>query len=101
MKRVLFVDDEPKILQGLRRMLRSEHKNWEMIFAEGPEEAKTAAALLDGQTLGAVDAEAVCDALAEDIEPLADLTTSAEAKAHLMKVLTREALASLAGGRAE
>ena len=66
--------------------------------AEGPEEAKTAAALLDGQTLGAVDAEAVCDALAEDIEPLADLTTSAEAKAHMMKVLTREALASLAGG---
>lgn len=37
-RRILFVDDEPKILQGLRRMLRSMRHEWEMGFAEsGPE----------------------------------------------------------------
>ena len=38
MKRILFVDDEPKILGGLRRMLRSLRNEWEMEFAHsGPE----------------------------------------------------------------
>ncbi len=35
MNRILFVDDEPKILTGLRRMLRSMRCEWEMEFAEG------------------------------------------------------------------
>jgi HD-like signal output (HDOD) protein len=35
MHRILFVDDEPKILTGLRRMLRSMRHEWEMEFAEG------------------------------------------------------------------
>jgi putative nucleotidyltransferase with HDIG domain len=33
MKRVLFVDDEPRVLSGLRRMLRSTQSTWEMTFA--------------------------------------------------------------------
>jgi YesN/AraC family two-component response regulator len=33
--RILFVDDEPKILQGLRRMLRDMRGAWEMVFAAG------------------------------------------------------------------
>jgi HD-like signal output (HDOD) protein/CheY-like chemotaxis protein len=38
MKRVLFVDDEPKLLEGLQRMLRPQRKQWEMAFANsGPE----------------------------------------------------------------
>lgn len=38
MKRVLFVDDEPRILEGLRRMLRSQRKVWDMEFVtSGPE----------------------------------------------------------------
>jgi HD-like signal output (HDOD) protein len=32
---ILFVDDEPLILQGLRRMLRAQRKAWQMEFAEG------------------------------------------------------------------
>ncbi len=32
--RILFVDDEPKILQGLRRMLREMRGEWEMDFAD-------------------------------------------------------------------
>lgn len=36
--RILFVDDEPNILQGLRRMLRGRREQWEMAFAaSGPE----------------------------------------------------------------
>ncbi len=37
--RVIFVDDEPNILRGLRRMLRSMRGEWDMVFAEGGEEA--------------------------------------------------------------
>jgi HD-like signal output (HDOD) protein/CheY-like chemotaxis protein len=35
MMRLLFVDDEPRILQGLRQGLRSKRHVWEMVFAEG------------------------------------------------------------------
>jgi HD-like signal output (HDOD) protein len=38
-RRVLFVDDEPKILQGLQRMLRSMRNEWEMEFAENGHQA--------------------------------------------------------------
>jgi HD-like signal output (HDOD) protein len=33
-KALLFVDDEPNVLQGLKRMLRPMHEEWEMHFAE-------------------------------------------------------------------
>jgi HD-like signal output (HDOD) protein len=36
---VLFVDDEPRILGGLRRMLRPYRERWDMSFAEGGEAA--------------------------------------------------------------
>lgn len=39
MKKIIFVDDEPNILQGLKRMLRSMRKEYEMFFAEGGAEA--------------------------------------------------------------
>ena len=39
MKRILFVDDEPKILEGLQRMLRPQRSEWEMAFAPGGEAA--------------------------------------------------------------
>jgi len=38
-KRVLFVDDEPKILEGLRRSLWGLRQEWEMAFTLGGEEA--------------------------------------------------------------
>jgi CheY-like chemotaxis protein len=44
MKRILFVDDEPNVLSGLRRMLRPMGKEWEMVFASGGEEALVALA---------------------------------------------------------
>jgi HD-like signal output (HDOD) protein len=39
MRRVLFVDDEQRILDGLRRMLRAQRHEWEMAFAPGGEAA--------------------------------------------------------------
>jgi HD-like signal output (HDOD) protein len=39
MRRILFVDDEPNILDGLRRMLRSMRKDFELCFAENAREA--------------------------------------------------------------
>jgi HD-like signal output (HDOD) protein len=39
MKRILFVDDEIRILDGIRRMLYSERDRWDMQFALGGEAA--------------------------------------------------------------
>ena len=39
MRRVLFVDDELRILEGLRRMLRTQRHEWEVAFAPGGEAA--------------------------------------------------------------
>ncbi len=39
MKRILFVDDEPNVLDGLRSLLRKQRKQWEMSFVNGGEEA--------------------------------------------------------------
>ncbi len=38
-KQILFVDDEPNFLAGLRRMLRSYRDRWELHFAEGVDAA--------------------------------------------------------------
>lgn len=38
-KRILFVDDESNVLQGLRRMLHSQRHEWDMAFAGGGQEA--------------------------------------------------------------
>ncbi len=39
MKRILFVDDEKAILDGIRRLLNDQSDVWEMQFAQGGEEA--------------------------------------------------------------
>lgn len=39
MNRILFVDDEMKVLEGLRRMLRGLRHQWHMEFAEGGQSA--------------------------------------------------------------
>jgi putative nucleotidyltransferase with HDIG domain len=41
MKRILFVDDEVNILEGLQRMLRPQRNEWEMSFAPGAQAALT------------------------------------------------------------
>lgn len=44
MKRILFVDDEPKVLDGLRRMLYAYRHEWDMLFAGSAREALDALA---------------------------------------------------------
>ncbi|HKS81077.1 MAG TPA: response regulator [Candidatus Acidoferrales bacterium] len=41
MKRILFVDDEVNILEGLQRMLRPQRGEWDMSFAPGAQAALT------------------------------------------------------------
>ena len=36
---VLFIDDEPSVLSGLRRMLRGQRDRWNMTFIDAPTEA--------------------------------------------------------------
>jgi len=38
-QRILFVDDEPKVLDGIGRMLRGERREWDMEFAPGGRDA--------------------------------------------------------------
>lgn len=38
-KRVLFVDDERAVLDGLQNLLRKDRKRWDMVFAAGANEA--------------------------------------------------------------
>lgn len=42
MKRILFVDDDPMVLEGLENMLRSERRRWRMVFAVGGTDALAA-----------------------------------------------------------
>lgn len=37
--RLLFVDDEPLVLQGLRRTVHSMRDEWEMTFVESADQA--------------------------------------------------------------
>lgn len=39
MKRILFVDDEPKVLDGLKRMLYPYRNEWQMVFVSSAAEA--------------------------------------------------------------
>ena len=39
MKRILFVDDEPQILEGLQNLLHRHRRVWDMVFALGGEAA--------------------------------------------------------------
>ena len=38
-RKILFVDDEVRVLDGLRRLLRGERGNWEMTFVDGVQRA--------------------------------------------------------------
>lgn len=39
MIKILFVDDEPRVLDGLRRMLHARRHEWDMTFVTSGEEA--------------------------------------------------------------
>lgn len=39
LKRILFVDDEPNVLDGLQNLLRKQRRQWDMVFALGGQAA--------------------------------------------------------------
>jgi HD-like signal output (HDOD) protein len=51
MKRILFVDDEPRVLEQLRQMLESQKDQWDMAFAPS---GKAALTLLDASPFAVV-----------------------------------------------
>lgn len=69
MKRILFVDDEPKILEGLQRMLRPQRSEWEMAFAPGGEaalamlEAESFDVIVSDMRMPGVDGAALLEAV--------------------------------------
>jgi len=65
-----------------------------------PHLATGAMALAEGKPAASLDVEAICTALGDGFTPQEDLTTSADAKLHLMKVLTRRAFGAFAAGEA-
>ena len=42
MKKILSLDDEPKLLEGLQRMLRSMRRQWDMTFVTSGSDALAA-----------------------------------------------------------
>ncbi len=71
MKRILFVDDEPRILEGLQRMLRPQRNEWEMAFAPGGEaalamlEAESFDVIVSDMRMPGVDGAALLEAVRE------------------------------------
>ena len=57
MRRILFVDDEPRVLEGLRRMLHSLRGEWHMEFAQSGQEALKS---LDMKELDVMSATCAC-----------------------------------------
>ena len=66
--------------------------------AETPVLARRAAAALEGRPLTSEAIQDAQAALAEDFQPLGDLYTSAEAKAHMARVLLGRVLTAMSGG---
>ena len=58
--------------------------------------APSAELILSGASVANIDADAVCQAIADDIVPFDDLTTSGPAKLVMMQVLARRALSAFA-----
>ena len=79
-KQVLFVDDEENILAGLRRLLRSQRKSWQLFFANSGEEALE---ILAKQPMDVI----VSDMRMPELDGAALLDQVAEAYPHTMRVI--------------
>lgn len=79
-KKIIFVDDEPNILDGLRRMLRSLRNEFDMHFAAGGREALT---LLEGDRFDVV----VSDMRMPGMDGAELLTTIQQKHPHAIRIM--------------
>ncbi len=85
-KRALFVDDEPLVLSGLRRMLRSLRHDWEMSFASSGQEAlallekEDYAVIVSDMRMPEMDGATLLDAVAKRHPAVARLVLSGHAE---------------------
>ncbi|MEM9644291.1 MAG: response regulator [Planctomycetota bacterium] len=77
---ILFVDDESNVLSGLRRMLRSQRREWTMHFASGGEEALS---LMERETIDVI----VSDMRMPGMDGAALLTRISEAYPHTVRLI--------------
>lgn len=69
---ILFVDDEPSVLQGLQRSLRGQRQEWDMVFATSGEEALSLAnerkfdAIVTDMRMPGMDGAQLLEVLAAD-----------------------------------
>jgi HD-like signal output (HDOD) protein len=77
---VMFVDDEPLVLQGLQRMLRPERERWDMRFARSAAEALD---LLAHEPFDAV----VSDLRMPEMDGAAFLTTVMDRYPHMLRIV--------------
>ncbi len=80
MKRVLFVDDEPHILDGLRRMLRPLRDEWSMVFADS---GQSAINLLRTETFDVV----VSDMRMPDADGVKVMEVALETQPHTVRII--------------
>ena len=80
--RIFFVDDEPHVLNGLRRMLRSRRETWELMFFEEARRALVACAaepatvVVSDLRMPGMDGVALLDALSAIDLPIIEVHLS-------------------------
>lgn len=90
MRRILFVDDEPRVLEGLRDLFRRQRREWDMVFAPGGQEAIDA---LGASTFDVV----VCDMRMPVVDGNAVLAAARERQPSAARII----LSGFAGREAE
>ncbi|HZL98849.1 MAG TPA: response regulator, partial [Planctomycetota bacterium] len=87
MKRILIVDDEQRVLSGLRRQLHARRGEWELLFLEGGEaalaelSARPADAVVTDMRMPGMDGAQLLAAVAVRHPEIARLVLSGQAEA--------------------
>jgi DNA-binding NtrC family response regulator len=77
---VLLVDDEPAVLEGLRRRIRQLRKGWDVAVAQG---GRAAVSMLEARSVDAV----ITDVRMADVDGLAVLRCAEKLQPHALRVV--------------
>jgi len=90
MRRILFVDDEAAVLEGLRNALRKNRKRWDMVFVTGGEDALSALraapfdVVVSDMRMPGMDGPALLSRVREEFPAVARLVLSGHAEQAVM-----------------